>query len=226
MATSGTTTFNLDIADVLEEAYELVGIEMRSGYQMKTARRSLDMLMREWGNKGINFWTIRETAMPITAGQATVTLSADTIDILDASWRTGDGPNQTDRVISRMSVVDWSQIANKNNTGSVSQYWVNRIVPAVAHLWPVPSESGIFLFYGLRSIEDVGAYGNTMDIPPRFLPALTTGLAYYLSLKNPTATDRAVILKTEYDRQFTLAAEEDRERTPFKLVPDLSDTFR
>ncbi len=226
MATSGTTTFNLDITDLIEEAYELCGVEMRSGYQMKTARRSLNMLMREWGNKGINFWTIRETVIPVNAGTATVTLSTDTLDVLDASWRTGVGQNQMDRTMTRISVVDWQQTGNKNITGSPSQYWVNRVVPAVVYLWPVPVEFGSFTFYGIRSIEDVGAYGNTMDIPPRFLPALTTGLAYYLALKTPEATERAVILKTEYDRQFQLAAEEDREKAPFKLVPDNTDMWR
>jgi hypothetical protein len=90
----------------------------------------------------------------------------------------------------------------------------------VVSIWPVPTQSGTFLYYGLRGIEDVGGYGNTMDIPPRFLPALTTGLAYYLALKGPDA-NRAVIMKTEYDRQFQLASEEDRERAPFKLVPDM-----
>jgi hypothetical protein len=226
MATSGTTDFNLDIADIFEEAYELAGVEMRSGYQMKTARRSLNMLMREWGNKGINFWTIRETEIAIAPGVSSVILSGDTIDILDASWRVGTGQNQNDRIMTRMSVVDWSQTANKNQPGSPTQFWVHRTAPAQVHIWPVPSEAGSLVYYGLRSIQDVGSYTNTMDIPPRFLPALTTGLAYYLSLKIPEATERAVILKTEYDRQFQLASEEDRERAPFKLVPDLTDIFR
>src|SRR6478736_1111567 len=175
MATSGATGFNLDIAEIVEEAYELIGSELRSGYQMKTARRSLDLLMREWGNKGINFWTIRETAIPVVAGTKTITLDGDNIDVLDAAWRTGEGQGQQDRTITRMSVVDWSQTANKNTTGSPTMYWVQRVYPPIVTLWPVPDTDGIFLFYGIRSIQNAGAYTNNIDIPPRFLPALTTG---------------------------------------------------
>lgn len=221
MATSGTTSFNLDIIDIIEEAYELNGTEMRAGYDMKTARRSLDLLMREWGNRGINFWTIKETQIPVTAGTATVTLDPSVIDVLDAAWRTGTGPNQLDRTITRISVVEWSQTANKNTTGSPTQYWINRTFPPVASIWPIPAQDGIFLFYGLRSIQDTGAYGNNMDIPPRFLPAMAAGLAYQLAIKSGNATNM-VALKQEYDRQFQLASEEDRERAPFKLVPDFS----
>src|SRR5688572_26395443 len=109
MATSGTNTFNLDIIDVIEEAYEMVGKEVRGGYEMRTARRSLNLLMREWGNRGINFWTIEETLVPVASGDAQVTLSADTIDVLECTWRTGSGIGQNDRLLTRMSVVEWNQ---------------------------------------------------------------------------------------------------------------------
>lgn len=222
MPTSGTTVFNLDIYEIIEEAYEMVGIEMRSGYEMKTARRSLNLMMREWGNRGVNFWTIRETEIAVAAGTTTVTLPTDCIDILDAFWRTGTGLNQNDLIMTRISMVDYAQFSNKNQTGLPTQFFVQRIVPAVAYIWPVPVSAGTFAFWGLRSIQDVGAYGNSMDIPSRFLPAMTSGLAYYLALKTPGAEDKAAFLKGEYDRQFMLASEEDRERAPFKLVPDLT----
>jgi hypothetical protein len=223
MATSGTATFNLDVIDLIEEAYELTGSELRAGYDMKTARRSLNMLMREWGNKGINFWTIRNDILAVPSGTTQVTLAGDVIDIMDAAWRTGSGDQQNDRIMTRISVVQWAQTANKNTPGSPTQFWVNRVVPAVVNLWPVPTQAGTFVYWGIRSIEDVGAYGNNMDIPTRFLPALTTGLAYYLALKaGPDAAQTAVVLKTEYDRQFQLASEEDRDKTPFKLVPDFT----
>lgn len=225
MTTSGTTNFTLDIQEIFEEAYELGGVEMRSGYQMRTARRSLNLLMREWGNKGINFWTIEETIIPVDANVPEVVLDSNIIDILDASWRTGSGASQNDRIMTRISVVEWSQTANKQYTGSPTQYWVHRTVPAVVKLWPIPSQAAEFVFFGLRSIQDVGDYSNTMDIPPRFLPAMTTGLAYYLSLKGGDL-NKTVALKQEYDRQFQLASEEDRERAPFKLVPDLTDIYR
>lgn len=221
MATSGTTTFNLDIIEIIEEAYELTGAEMRAGYDMKTARRSLDLLMREWGNRGVNFWTIRENIAPITAGTKTLTLPADTIDVIDAAWRTLSGVAQNDRIMTRIDVVNWSEMANKNTPGLPTQYWIQRVVPPVVTFWPVPVQDGSFFYYSLRNIQDVGAYGNIMDVPTRFLPALTAGLAYYLSIKKSTA-ERIVMLKQEYDRQWTLAAEEDRERAPFRLVPNLS----
>lgn len=222
MTTSGTTSFNLEITDLIEEAYELVGSEVRAGYDMRTARRSLDLMMKEWGNRGINLWTIRETIVDVATNQHTVTLASDVIDILDAAWRTNEGVAQNDRTMIRISMVEWEQTANKNQPGLPSQYWVQRVVPAVVTLWPVPAISGKFQFYALRAIQDVGAYGNTMDIPPRFLPAMTTGLAYYLALKTPGAIQQAVVLKQEYDRQFQLASEEDRERAVFRLVPDLT----
>lgn len=222
MPTSGTTSFNLDITDIIEEAYEIVGIEMRSGYEMRTARRSLNLMMREWGNRGINFWTIRETVIVVPAGTSLLTLPTDCIDVLDAAWRTGAGLNQSDRIMTRISVVDWSQTSNKNQPGAPTQFWVERVVPPVVQLWPVPSMDGSFVFYGLRNIQDVGAYSNIMDAPTRFLPAMTAGLAYYLALKQPGGENRAALLKGEYDRQFGLAEDEDRERTPFKMVPDLT----
>jgi hypothetical protein len=222
MATSGTTTFNLDIFECIEEAYEMVGIEMRSGYEMRTARRSLNLMMREWGNRGVNFWTIRETEVAASAGDTTLSLPTDCIDVLDAAWRVGTGLNQNDRIMTRMSMVDYAQMANKNQPGEPTQFWVQRVVPPVVTIWPVPVSSGTFVFWGLRSIQDVGAYGNTMDLPQRFLPAMTSGLAYYLALKTPGAEQKAAFLKGEYDRQFTLAEEEDRERTPFKMVPDMT----
>ena len=222
MATSGTTSFTLDLYELIEEAYEMVGTEMRSGYEMRTARRSLNLMMREWGNRGINFWTIRETNIPVTSGTDTVTLPADCIDILDSTWRTGVGLMQNDLIMTRLSMVDYVQLANKNQTGLPTQFFVQRVNPPVVYLWPIPAADGNLVFWGLRSIQDAGAYGNNMDIPPRFLPALTSGLAYYLALKTPGADSRAAFLKGEYDRQFELASEEDRERAPFKLVPDLS----
>lgn len=223
MATSGTTNFNLDITDIIEEAYELTGQELRGGYEMRTARRSLNLMMREWGNRGINFWTVQENTIVVPVGQQSVDLPAWTIDVLDAVWRTGSGTGQNDRTLTRISVVDWAQTSNKNMPALPTQFYIERTDPPVMKLWPVTPEEGQLVYWGLRSIQDVGAYGNNMDVPYRFLPAMTSGLAYYLGLKNPgIAPDRLAVLKAEYDRQYQLASEEDRERAPFKLVPDLS----
>lgn len=219
MTTSGTTTFNLDIVTIAEEAFERVGKEMRSGYELKTARRSLDLLMKEWANRGINFWTIEETTVSVAASTQEITLASDTVDILDASWRTGTGSGQNDRIMTRMSVTEWAQTANKNETSTPSRFWVNRIVPPVVTIWPIPSQAGTFVYWKMRLIEDVGNSSRTMDVPSRFLTAMVAGLAYYLSQKTPGAEAKIPFLQQEYERQFSLAAEEDRERASLFLVP-------
>jgi hypothetical protein len=222
MTTSGTATFHPDILDLIEEAYEMVGIEVRGGYDLKTARRSLDMLMREWGNRGINMWTLDHFTVPMTAGNDTVDLPAATIDLLDAAWRTGEGISQQDQAMTRLGGSQWAQIANKSEAGTPSQYYVHRTYPPKLRIWPTPTEDGTFACWGLRTIEDTGKYVNTMDVPPRFLPALVSGLAYFLAIKSPNAADRIPMLQQEYERQYTLAAEEDRDRSSFFMVPDLS----
>jgi hypothetical protein len=228
MTTSGTTTFNPDIIDLIEDAYEMVGMEVRGGYDMKTARRSLDMLFREWGNRGINMWTLKQFTVPVVASgyNLVVTLPADTIDVLDVAWRTGTGLAQNDQSLTRLSGMQWAGISNKNETGQPGQYYVHRVVPPILRLWPTPTANGTIVCWGLRSIEDTGAYPNTADIPPRFLPALVSGLAYYIAMKSPNATPRIPMLQAEYDRQWTLAAEEDRDRSSFIMVPDLSSYNR
>lgn len=226
MPTSGTTGFNLDIIDIIEEAYELVGIEVRGGYDLKTARRSLDMLMREWGNRGINMWTLQAYTVGVPAGVTTFPAPADSIDVLDATWRTGSGIAQQDRVMSRLGGSEWASMSNKNMTGVPSQFYIHRIVPPEVRIWPIPVEDGTFACWYLRSMEDTGDYINTTDIPSRFLPAMATGLAYYLALKSPNAQQRVQMLQAEYDRQWTLAAEEDRDRASFTMVPDLTSYNR
>ena len=221
MATSGTTAFNPDILEIIQEAYELVGKDMRSGYELRTARRSLNMLMQEWANRGINFWTIESVSAAVNAGTTSVSLDTDTVDVLEVSWRTGSGASQQDRTMTRMSMHEWAQTANKNATSTPSQYWVQRIVPPTLYLWPVPSEAGTLVYYKVRRLEDAGAYTNTVDLPARFLPAVTAGLAYYLSIKTPEAEGRIPFLKQHYEEQYAMAADEDRERAPLRLVPKL-----
>lgn len=219
MATSGTTAFNPDILELIEEAYELVGKELRSGYDLKTARRSLNMLLQEWSNRGINFWTIEPTTVAIASAETSKALESDTVDILDASWRTGSGTSQQDRTLSRMSMHEWAHIANKTATGTPSQFWVNRISTPVVYFWPVPSEAATLVYYKVRKIEEAGAYGNTVDLPSRFLPAVAAGLAYYLAIKTPEAESRITFLKQHYEEQYAMAADEDRERASLRLVP-------
>ncbi len=226
MATSGVATFNPDILDLIEEAYDMVGIEVRGGYDLKTARRSLDMLMREWGNRGINMWTLKPYSVAFTAGDYTAELPAETIDVLDAAWRVNEGQAQQDFIMTRIGGSQWAQMTLKNQSGTPSQYYVHRVMPPLLRIWPIPQEDGIFMCWGLRTLQDAGDYTNTADIPPRFLPALVSGLAYYLAMKSPNATDRIPMLQAEYERQWTLAAEEDRDRSSFFMVPDMSSYNR
>lgn len=219
MATSGTSTFNLDIAELIEEAYEIAGDEARSGYDMRTARRSLNLLLSEWGNRGLNLWTIDADTASVAAGTSSVTLSSDTLDVLDVVWRTGSGSSQTDRTLDRVSVKQWAKIINKNLQSDPSQFWVNRVSPPVMNIWPVPSTAGSIVYYRMRRMEDAGIYSNTVDVPHRMLPALAHGLAYYLAIKKKDLFDRVPMIKAEYDRQFMLAAEEDRERASLFLRP-------
>lgn len=221
MATSGTTAFNLDLLDMIEEAYEMCGVEVRNGYDLKTARRSLDLLMREWGNRGINFWTIQQSSETFAALVPSAALDSDIIDILDCVWRTGSGTSQQDRTMERMPVNEYAHIANKNMTGQPSQFWVQRSLTPTVFVWPIPVDAGELVYWKLRRIEDTGAYSNNMDIPPRFLTALTTGLAFYLAMKTPAAMDRIPMLQAEYERQYQLASEEDRDRASVRLVPDV-----
>lgn len=238
MTTSGTSVFNLDLNNLVEEAFERCGAELRTGYDLKTARRSLNLLTIEWANKGINLWTLEQISIPLVQGQIVYDLPADTIDLLDQVVRTGSGQNQTDINISRISESTYLTIPNKNATGRPIQVWINRqsgaaypdgLIPPgdeikypQINVWPAPDQSNYYTFvaYRLRRIQDAGEGGTrTADIPFRFLPALVAGLAYYLSLKIPGAMERTQFLKQEYLEAYQLAADEDREKASLRLVP-------
>lgn len=223
MATSGTFTpdSTFSLLNIIEEAYERVGKEVRTGYELKSARRSLDLLTKEWSNRGVNLWTIGNTTSAVAASDTSLTLTADTIDVIDVSWRTGVGANQIDKTMQRVGVYDWSNISAKNQTGTPSLFWINRTTIPVMYFWPVPTSAGTLSYYSIRHIEDAGVYTNNMDIPPRFLPAIVSGLAYQLGLKTPGAQGMLQTLKAEYEDQFLLATDEDRERATMRLVPDL-----
>lgn len=228
--TTDTTAFNLDFAELAEEAFERCGSEMRSGYDLRTARRSLNLLTVEWANRGINLWTIEQGSIPLVAGTTTYDLPTDTIDLLEHVIRTGSGTNQTDINISRISVSTYSTIPNKNATGRPIQVWIQRKSGATdstnvvqyptISVWPIPDNSNYtFVYWRLRRIQDAGNAVNGQDIPFRFMPAMVSGLAYYLALKLPGAEVRLPVLQAEYDRQFDLAASEDREKAPERYVP-------
>jgi hypothetical protein len=301
MTTSSTTAFNLDLNDLIEEAFERCGLELRTGYDFKTARRSLNLLTVEWANRGINLWTVEQGQIVMNTGQATYALPNDTIDLLDQTIRQGNGTtNQIDINISRISEPTYMTIPNKLTQGRPIQVWINRqsgqtntiasttlngaisatdvtitltstvglatsgfikidnetIVysnisgnqllncsrgqantAAASHLtgasvftqnlpsinvWPTPNAGGgyVFVYYRLRRMQDAGSGVTEQDIPFRFIPCMVAGLAYYIAMKKPeVAPDRVVMLKTDYEQQFQLASEEDREKAPIRFVP-------
>jgi hypothetical protein len=235
MTTTGTSSFNLDINDLIEEAFERCGQELRSGYDFRTARRSLNLLTIEWANRGINLWTIEQGSIPLYMGTITYDLPVDTIDLLDQVTRTGTGVNQQDLNINRISESTYSTIPNKNATGRPIQVWINRRSGATTpsgvqypqiNVWPSPDQGSqsspfyTFVYWRMRRIQDAGTGVTTQDIPFRFINCMVAGLAYYLSMKLPNIDmQRATGLKAEYEQQFQLAADEDREKANNRYVP-------
>jgi hypothetical protein len=225
MTTSGTATFNLDLNEYVEEAFERCGAELRTGYDLRTARRSLNLLFADWSNRGINMWTIEQGQQVLTAGTNTYTLPADTVDLIEHVIRTGAGnvSTQTDLTITRISVSTYSSIPNKLQSARPIQIWINRQAAAPQFtVWPTPDNSQTYtlVYWRLRRIQDAGAGGTyTQDIPFRFLNALVAGLAYYLSMKIPGAIERMQTLKQQYDEAWELASTEDREKAAVRFVP-------
>jgi len=299
MSTSGTATFNLTFNEIAEECYERCGVEMRSGYQLRTARRSMNLMTIEWANKGINLWTIEQGEIPLVQGQVAYPLPANTIDLLDHVIRQNQATtNQQDINITRISESTYATIPNKLAQGRPIQVWINRQTNATyttsvtlsssitatdtsitvsdasglggagyiqinseqiyytsvlgnvlqlcnrgqngttaalhtagaaisvvnsttINIWPTANAGGsyTFVYWRMRRIQDVGTGTKTEDIPFRFLPCLIAGLSYYLAIKIPEAADRVQMLKAQYDEQWQLAADEDREKASLRLAP-------
>jgi hypothetical protein len=222
MTTSGVADFNMEFTEVAEEAWERAGREMRSGYDLRTARRSMNLLLIEWQNRGINLWTIEQGQQVLTPGVATYDIPADTVDLLEHVIRTGTGSNQQDLSVSRISVSTYATIPTKTATGRPIQVWVQRLRdnPKVT-LWPVPDNSQPYtlVYWRMRRMQNAGEGVDTPDMNYRFFPCLVAGLAYYIAVKIPELADRVQMLKAIYDEQFDLAAGEDREKASDRFVP-------
>jgi hypothetical protein len=222
MATTGTTSFDLDLNSLVEEAFERAGAELRTGYDLRTARRSLNLLTIEWANRGINLWTIEEGEIALTQGTITYNLPSDTIDLLDHVVRTGTGQNQSDININRISVSTYATIPNKNTQGRPIQVWIDRqaSIPQI-NVWPAPDQSSFytFVYWRLRRLQDAGDGLNTQDIPFRFLPCMVAGLAYHIARKIPGGMERLPQLKADYDELWREAADEDREKASLRIAP-------
>jgi len=211
-----------DISEIMEDAFERAGLEMRSGYDAKTARRSLNMLTLEWQNRGLNLFTIASGTQALTAGTATYTMPVDTIDLIEHQLRIGTGTSQIDRHLERISVSNYARLSNKNMQSAPTQIYVDRQSASVSvTLWPVPdSATQTLAYHRLVGIDGVASgLGTSADIPPRFVPALAAGLAFHIAMKRPEVSDRVPVLKQEYESQFVLAAGEDEDRSSWHLVP-------
>ncbi len=227
MATSGTTAFNPDNLTILEEAFELAGVELRTGNDYESAMRSLDLLKLEWGNEGLNLWTVEEVTLSLVAGDGMYDLPADTIDLLHAAIRTGTGTSQTDYRLARVAFPRWSGITNKNQTGRPTTMLIERTLTPVIRLWPVPDTTYTLVYWRIRRMQDAGGATATMDMPTRFIPALITGLAIKIAIKNAKGkkaaemSAKASFLLPIYNQQLQFAKDEDRDRSSFFVRPSI-----
>ena len=216
MAVSGSTNFELDVSDYIEEAFERCGLEVRTGYDLKTARRSLNLMLADWANRSLNQWTIEQRTLALVQGTGNYTLGADVIDVLSASLRRSG----TDYSMDRVSRDEYLSIPSKTTEARPTQFFIDRQVTPVIKLWPVPENSTDIIVYDcLTRMDDADDYNNTMQMPFRFYPCLAAGLAYYLAIKK--APDRIQVLKAIYDEEFDRAQSEDRDRASFNVTPNL-----
>jgi len=233
MTTSGTTIWNPDIGEIVEEAYERAGLELRSGYDLKTARRSLNFLLTEFANKGLNLWTVASGTLTLVPGQKTYTTSdglpADAVDYIEHVCRTTSGGIPTDISLNRISVSTYANIPTKDQTGRPYQIYVNRATssPQIT-LWPVPDSGTTYtlVYWYLRRLDDAtNPISQTIQVPFRFYNALAAGLAYHIALKRPEVQDRISMLKDLYDEAFQLASDEDRDRASVRFTPFVGYDF-
>ena len=216
MATSGSRDFDLDVAEIIEEAYERCGLEVRTGYDARTARRSLNLMFADWANRGLNLWTVQQATQALTAGTATYTFTSDYADLLEVVVRR----SSTDFELSKMSRSEYLTVPNKSTQGRPSQYYYNRQISPQITLWPTPENStDTLVYYYVQRIQDVDALVNTTDAPFRFLPCMVAGLAYYTALKK--APERVQLLKVLYEEEFQRAAVEDEDRVALKQQPSI-----
>lgn len=216
MAVSGSTDFELDVSDYIEEAFERCGLEVRTGYDLKTAKRSLNLLFADWANRGLNQWTIEQRTLTLTQGTGVYTLGVDVIDVLSAVLRRSG----TDYSMDRISRDQYISIPTKTTEARPTQFFVDRQITPEIKLWPLPENATDTIIYDvLTRIDDADDYTNTVGLPFRFYPCLAAGLAYYLAIKK--APDRIQMLKAIYDEEFMRAQEEDRDRASFNVTPNL-----
>jgi len=228
MATSGTTTFNLDISDIMEEAYDLCGLELRSGYSYRGAKRALNLVFLEWQNKGLNLWTIEQGSATLVAGTSSYTAESSALDIVDVSIRTNAGnvSDQFDQRLNRISRTEYNHQASKLTQSKPTQFYVDKDNDSVKIvLWATPdsAETYTLIYDYVKRIEDVGTVAsNNADVPTRYLPCLTYALAYNLACKSPEAIQRVPMIRQRYMELWDEVSDADREKAAVRFVPDLS----
>ena len=216
MTVSGSKDFELDVADYIEEAFERCGLEVRTGYDLKTAKRSMNLMFADWANRGLNQWTIAQKNFTVTQGDGNEPLGTDVIDILSLVIRR-DG---TDYALNRISRDEYLNIPTKSTVARPTQFFVDRQINPVLQMWPLPDNNTDVVYYdALVRMDDADTYTNTAQVPFRFYPALAAGLAYYISMKR--APDRSQMLKAVYEEEINRAMDEDRDRASFRMAPDL-----
>ena len=225
MAVSGSKDFELEVADYVEEAFERCGLELRTGYDLKSANRSLNLMLSEWANRGLNQWTINQKVLPMVQNTTSYTIDATTptatIDVLDVFVRETIGGVSTDVPLSRMSRSEYANLSTKTTTGKPNQYLIDKQISPTITVWPAPDQSSKYELYlnVLSRMDDADAGANTLQIPFRFYPCLAAGLAYYLALKR--APEKVSMLKQLYEEEFERALSQDQDRVSFRVAPDL-----
>ncbi len=216
MTVSGSTDFELDVADYIEEAFERCGLEVRTGYDLKTAKRAMNLMFADWANRGLNQWTIEQRTITVTSNDGDYDLGADVIDILSLVVRRSG----TDYALDRISRDEYLNIPTKTTQARPTQFFVDRQITPVLKLWPLPdNNTDVIIYDALTRLDDADTYTNTLGVPFRFYPALAAGLAYYISVKR--APDRMQMLKALYEEELNRAMDEDRDRASFRVAPDL-----
>ena len=223
MALSGSKDFELDVADYVEEAFERCGLELRTGYDLKSANRSLNLMLAEWANRGLNQWTVKEKTVAMVQGTSTYNIDSTNatapIDVLDVYIRETQGSETTDLPMTRLSRAEYSHITTKSSTGKPNQFLIDKQTTPTLTVWPVPDKTSTYTVYMnvLTRMDDADAGTNTMDMPFRFYPCFAAGLAYYIALKR--APEKAVLLKQLYEEEFLRASNQDEDRASFRIRP-------
>ena len=226
MALSGSKNFELDVADYIEEAFERCGLELRTAYDLKTARRSLNLLLAEWANRGLNQWTIQEKTISMvkdtTSYNVDSTNSTAAIDVLDGFLRQTINSENSDIQMTRLSRSEYASVPNKSTTGTPLQFFVDKQISPTISVYPAPDASSTYTVHlnVLTRMDDVDAATGTLQLPFRFYPCLAAGLAYYLSIKK--SPDRTGLLKQIYEEEFQRALEADEDRASLSITPDIA----